>query len=88
MAAKNPSPTRENSVPKRVRDLPSPAGRDAEVRHIRPRLPGTGLSRRVVQQYVELRERFAESWRLKELLEAPRKTSATPGSGQPKKGAR
>lgn len=48
----------------------------------------TGLSQRVVEQYLELRERHRESWRLKELLEPPRKKeSQAPGSGRPKKGA-
>jgi len=48
----------------------------------------TGVSERVVEQYLELRERHRDSWRLKELLEPPPKTSPASGTGRPKRGAR
>jgi hypothetical protein len=51
----------------------------------------TGLSARVVEQYLALLEQHRNSWRLKELLEPPAQTRpGTPqyaGSGRPKKGA-
>ena len=48
----------------------------------------TGLSLRVVEQYLALVDRHRDSWRLKELLEPERTPNReTPGSGRPKKGA-
>lgn len=48
----------------------------------------TGLSLRVVEQYLELLQRHRRSWRLQELLRPPaRASSSGSGQGWPKKGA-